>query len=151
MKRLKILAIIFVVLALIGLVDAGYLTIKHYTNTIPPCTLRGCETVITSQYNEIGGIPVALFGVIYYLDILTFGFLYLKTRKEQVLKIAAIMTPAGLIASIYFVYLQLYVIEGICQYCMLSAGTSTFLFIVGMYVLLETKKSKNNSKNGPLA
>ncbi|KKQ76932.1 MAG: Vitamin K epoxide reductase, partial [Parcubacteria group bacterium GW2011_GWC1_38_6] len=105
----------------------------------------------TSQYNEIGGIPVALFGVIYYLDILTFGFLYLRTRKEQMLKIAAIITPVGLVASIYFVYLQLYVIEAICQYCMLSAGTSTFLFIVGMYVLLETKKSKNNSKNGPLA
>ena len=144
MKRLKILAIIFVVLALIGLVDAGYLTIKHYTNTIPPCTLQGCETVITSKYNEIGGIPVALFGVIYYLDILTFGFLYLKTRKEQVLKIAAIMTPAGLIASIYFVYLQLYVIEAICQYCMLSAGTSTLLFIVGMYVLLKLNKNKIN-------
>lgn len=142
MNQLRNLAIIFIVLAVIGLVDAGYLTIKHYANTIPPCTLQGCETVITSQYNEIYGIPVALFGVIYYLDILTFGFLYLKTRRKEMMQIAAIMTLAGLIASMYFVYLQLFVIKAICQYCMLSAGTSTILFIVGIYVLLEARKSK---------
>ena len=53
--------------ALIGLADSVYLTVHHYTNEPVPCSLiEGCESVLTSPYAEIGGIPLAAFGALAY-------------------------------------------------------------------------------------
>ena len=56
-----------VVFALIGLGDAVYLTVQHFTDEKVPCSLiTGCEQVLTSEYAEISGIPTAAFGAIAY-------------------------------------------------------------------------------------
>ena len=141
-QRLKIAAIVFLILSVIGFIDSAYLTAKHYSGVIPPCTIKGCEVVLASKYSEVAGLPVALFGSLYYLVILSLSASYLVVKKEPIIKFEAILTPLGLIASMYFVYLQLFVIKAICQYCMLSAGISTLIFVVGMYVLLELNKNK---------
>ncbi|MDQ3221115.1 MAG: hypothetical protein M3Q26_10310, partial [Acidobacteriota bacterium] len=48
-----------VVVALAGLVDAMYLTVKHYTEEPVPCSIiEGCEMVLTSSYAEIAGVPL---------------------------------------------------------------------------------------------
>ena len=139
-RHLKITAILFCIVSAIGLLDATYLTVKHYLGGIPPCTLRGCEVVLTSAYNTIAGIPVALFGVLYYMTILLVSLAYMISKKEMIIRHAAYLTPIGFIASIYFVYLQLFVINAICLYCMASAATSTLLFILGAYVVIAPRK-----------
>ena len=139
-RHLKIIAILFCILSAIGLLDATYLTVKHYLGGIPPCTLRGCEVVLTSAYNTIAGVPVALLGVLYYVTILLLSLAYLVSKKEAILRYAAHLTPAGFLASAYFVYLQLFVIKAICLYCMASAATSTLLFILGVYIVIATRK-----------
>ena len=59
------------VLAFLGFLDAVYLTVLHYKNAIPPCTIaHGCETVLTSSYATIFGIPIALIGAGFYLTVL---------------------------------------------------------------------------------
>ncbi len=48
------------VVALGGLADSIYLTIKHFTGEKVPCSIvEGCEQVLTSSYAEIFGIPLA--------------------------------------------------------------------------------------------
>lgn len=119
------------VIALIGFVDATYLTIEHYRGIAPPCSIvLGCEVVTSSGYATILSIPVALLGALYYLGILCAVLWYLKNGNEKLLKYIKYGTIIGLAASAYFVYLQIGVIGSICQYCMLSAGTSTALFII---------------------
>src|SRR5918912_4308825 len=54
-------------LSLIGLGDAVYLTVKHITGGIVPCTITGgCEQVLNSSYATVGGVPLALIGAIAY-------------------------------------------------------------------------------------
>src|SRR5215217_8679857 len=61
------LPLLAAVVALIGLGDAIYLIIHHLTGEKVPCSVTGgCETVLTSSYAEIGGIPIAVFGAIAY-------------------------------------------------------------------------------------
>ncbi|HTH38871.1 MAG TPA: vitamin K epoxide reductase family protein, partial [Pyrinomonadaceae bacterium] len=61
------LPIAAVVLALIGLVDSIYLTVKHLRDEKVPCSLiSGCETVLSSTYAEVGGVPLAAFGAAAY-------------------------------------------------------------------------------------
>jgi len=62
--------IAFAVVALLGFVDATYLTVEHYRGVVPPCTTAGCEIVLTSEYSVLFGVPTALFGSVYYFLIL---------------------------------------------------------------------------------
>lgn len=141
-KYLKVIAIIFLTASAIGFADATYLTVVHYSGKIPPCTIAGCEVVLTSNQSVIAGVPVALLGALYYLSILVLSIFFLDSKKISALRLASFFTIAGLCASIYFVYLQLFVIRQICQYCMLSAFTSIVLFTTGMYTLRKTKEKE---------
>lgn len=135
----------FPILGAVGFSDATYLTVKHFLGTTVPCSiLHGCEQVLTSKYSSIFGIPVALFGSLYYLTILILAAIYIETKNTLFLKIAAILTCFGFAASLGFVYLQIFVIKSICLYCMGSAVTSTLLFIAGMLFLLKTKSPTPN-------
>ncbi|QQS38403.1 vitamin K epoxide reductase family protein [Candidatus Woesebacteria bacterium] len=138
--------IILSLIALIGLVDAGYLTYEHYINPLGGCTLGGCQEVTTSKYSVIFGIiPLSLTGMLYYGLVLVLSVLSWLLEKERLLKIVSYFTFVGLLASIYFVYLQLIVLKSICPYCMLSACTSTLLCIVGVvFIKLESVMKSNN-------
>lgn len=126
--------------SLIGFIDAAYLTAKHYLGAPPPCgRFGGCETVTTSEYAAIAGVPIALLGAVYYLAVFLSVIAYLDTRRPGILRMTAGVTAVGFIASVWFVYLQLFVIKAICPYCMLSAFASTVLFIAGMTVLWEQR------------
>lgn len=120
----------------LGFLDASYLTVEHFMNKVPPCSItRGCEAVTTSQYSLLFGIPLALLGAAYYLAVIIALIYYLDSRKPVMIKLIAKFTAVGFLFSVYLVYLQLAVIHAICQYCMLSALSSTALFIIGLMVL----------------
>lgn len=124
----------------VGFIDATFLTIQHYTTFTLPCSIaNGCELVTTSPYSFILGIPVALLGALYYVSVLLAVYGSLEFSKPQWLKWIAIATTTGFLFSAWFVYLQLFVIHAICEYCMLSALTSTSLFIVSMVYLRKTR------------
>lgn len=134
------LLLFFPVLGAAGFVDSTYLTVTHFLGATVPCSIvHGCEKVLSSQYSSIFGIPVALLGAFYYLTILVLAVIYFDSRKTSVLKLLACLTPFGFLASLIFVYLQIFVIGAICLYCMVSATTSTILFISGMHYLKKHK------------
>ena len=137
----------FAFFSFVGFLDATYLAVKHYLGTPVNCSIfEGCEKVTTSQYATLGGVPVALLGAIYYFLIFILVIAYLDTKKERVLYFTARLTPIGLLASLWFLYLQLFVIKAICFYCMISAITSTMLFIFGIILLrLKGRTTVNKS------
>ena len=119
-----------VLFALIGLFDATYLTTEHYLNLTPVCLVtHGCDSVLTSSYATIFGIPVGLLGVVYYLSALAFTMATIRRPTKKLVTALALFTSLGFIASAGFVYLQLAVIKAICFYCMISAATSTLIFL----------------------
>lgn len=119
----------------IGFADASYLTFKHYEGGVLPCTIvHGCETVTNSQYATVGAIPVALFGAFYYLFIFLLGVFYFDRQEPAAARLFQFAAPFGLLASWWFLYLQIYVINALCLYCLVSIGTSTALFILSLFV-----------------
>lgn len=147
MKIPNRLIIAFLVVSFLGFLDATYLTAQHYLGTIPPCVITtGCETVLASEHNAIFGIPVALLGSIYYLLLFLLAVFSLDI-KRRIIRFAALLTPIGFLASLYFVYLQLFVIKEICSYCIVSATTSTILFILGLFIIIKSSRSKVSIQN----
>lgn len=123
----------FIFLSFIGFLDTSYLTINYYTGGAIECNiLKGCEEVTNSKYSVIFGIPLALLGLLYYLFMLISSLLYLDTKNPLIPKAFLPITAVGFVFSGYLVYLQIWVIKAICQYCMLSAITSTMLFILSL-------------------
>ena len=124
-------AILIGLFSFLGLMDASYLAAKHYSGTIPPCAIvKGYEAVTTSQYAAIGlpavedGISVALLGAIYYLIVLIISIAIIETKSGFLKKFLAGFSILGLLASIWFISLQLFVIKALCLYCLVSAFSS---------------------------
>ncbi len=137
----KWLILVMAGITFFGFADAAYLTIEHYFSVPLPCTIfNGCEAVTTSVYSVLAGIPVALLGALYYLTVFILLACAIDTHKKIFASLAMKVTPFGFFASLYFVYLQIFVIKAICLYCMVSATTSTILFVLGMIGLFYCAK-----------
>lgn len=130
-----------------GFADATYLSVKHFTGASIPCTItHGCDIVTKSAYAEIFGIPVALLGSAFYLTIFAFVFLAMDNKNTRLLQYAGRFTAVGLLASLWFLAAQAFLIKAFCQWCLVSAATSTMLFVLGYVVLPWALKKEHTTK-----
>src|ERR1035437_8681485 len=88
------------ILAFFGFLDSAYLTISHYRNAIPPCTINGCEKVLTSSFSMIGPIPMALLGVIFYLSVMIICLLILIEGLKKLMWIFHFTILVGFLVSV---------------------------------------------------
>jgi uncharacterized membrane protein len=126
---------ISLVLALLGALDAGYLTYIKLAHVEAICRGVGnCEAVNSSVYAQIGGIPIALLGLGAYLAIL--ALLVLEPRVSVLQDYAPLaifgLALTGTLYSAYLTYVELFVIHAICPYCVTSAALITGLFILAV-------------------
>jgi uncharacterized membrane protein len=127
-------AIAALAVALIGFADAVYLTLKYFKGEIPPCTIAGCDVVLSSSYSAIAGVPVSLLGAVFYLVMLTGLFIYIDSRNLKILKWTFLLSAVGFLFTLWFTFVQVAILRAYCQYCLLSAATSTVLFILAIIV-----------------
>lgn len=137
---------VFGVLAIAGLADAVLLTVEHYTRKGLPCTFTGgCERVLTSQYSEIAGQPIALLGVVFYAVVLFLAVYALINKSPLPRKFLLLWGSIGFLSSLGLTSLQAFVIKAWCQYCLLSALTSTVIFILAIMYFFKTKSKVTQS------
>lgn len=118
------------VVALIGLADAVYLTVHHFTAEPVPCSIiEGCETVLTSPYAEIAGIPLAGFGAAAYFIAFSLSLLTAFGNRAT-WKLFGIQVVLMSIFTAWLIYLQAVVIGAFCQFCLISAATTFTLLII---------------------
>ena len=124
-----------IVLTVIGLGVAGYLTYVHYSGTQPVCTAGGsCEKVQTSVYSELAGVPVALMGLIGYVVILA----SLLAPENETTRFATVaFTVVGFGFSAYLTYRELFSIHAICEWCASSAAIMTILMLLAVWRFLR--------------
>jgi uncharacterized membrane protein len=106
------------VLALGGLAIASYLLAVRLLGEAPSCgPIKGCETVASSPYATVFGIPVALFGVGYSIVLAAASFGWWRRADRRALYAAYGLGLAGILAVAYLTYLELFVIHAICIWC----------------------------------
>lgn len=125
------------IVAIAGLADSIYLTIHHYTAEPVPCSIiEGCETVLTSSYAELAGIPLAAFGAFAYFAAFSLALLaaYGNRTAWKLFGVAALIMAAF---SAWLIYVQAVLIKAFCQFCLLSALTTfalAALFLISLAV-----------------
>ncbi|MFU8861268.1 MAG: vitamin K epoxide reductase family protein [Cyclonatronaceae bacterium] len=129
-------------LGLAGFSDTVYLTFSHFRQHTLGCSiLTGCDEVLTSEYSEIAGIPLALFGAAYYLMLLAGTIASYQTGAKSWFSAIFLINSLGFIVSLVLVYVQWAVIQAFCQYCVLSAAITTAMLVILLFSLRINRKS----------
>jgi uncharacterized membrane protein len=112
-RRLRLAAAL---LALAGAAIAAYLTYAWYAEATIACTSGGCETVQSSSYAKLAGIPVPVLGLLGYLGILAAALV----PGESAATVGAALALAGLAFSGYLLLVQILAIGAFCVWCLAS-------------------------------
>src|SRR3989344_2892318 len=135
------LFIILLALSFLGFLDSVYLTILHYKNAFPPCSITsGCEKVLTSAYSMLGPMPIALFGSIFYLAVIILCLFLITNYKKIYLNILYPLVFVGFIVSVILLLIQAFILHSFCQYCVLSEVITTALLILVVLKFWEGKR-----------
>jgi uncharacterized membrane protein len=140
MKKLYALAAL---VSLFGLADALYLTIEHVSGQSVRCTIvSGCSEVLSSRYAVFAGVPLAMIGAAAYFSVFSLATLAaFGYRIARALLVPLVATM--FLVTIWLIYLQAFVIEQFCQYCLFSAAITFVLsvILVLIYGLHRSQKS----------
>ena len=131
------------ILALVGIFVSLYLALyKAGVIGVLACGAGSCDTVQLSRWASFIGLPVAYWGVAYYVFVLALALAWIQDRWADSRPLALtllVVTGWGVIFSGYLTYLELFVINAICRYCVASAVIAVVIF--GL-VLLEWRASR---------
>lgn len=115
--------------ATLGIGVAAYIAIAEADGGAPACFAGGggCETVAASSHSELAGISVAAIGIVGY--VLLLGTALLRGDGARLAGFGLALIGFGY--SVYLTWLELFVIEAICQWCVASALLMTALCAIG--------------------
>jgi uncharacterized membrane protein len=105
--------VVLLVLCALGVIDSAYLTSIHYQDVPLVCSASGvvdCSTVLHSSYATVAGIPVAVFGLVWFVVM---GLLALRPIAWETLAWAVL----GMASVLWLVYVELFRIDKICLWC----------------------------------
>jgi uncharacterized membrane protein len=121
-------------LSLAGLGTSAYLTYSHYSDDPTVCAgIGSCEFVQNSEYSEIAGIPVALMGLLYFsamVGLCGARFAVGRNGESWIRPVAFTMTIGSSLFVIYLTYIELFVIDAICPWCVATAVITLACFVV---------------------
>jgi uncharacterized membrane protein len=117
----RTLRVVLGVLAAAGLLISAYLSWVHFAGVAQVCVgggNGGCETVQSSRYATVLGVPVSVLGLVGYSGLLASAVL----RGEVGVYLGFLIALIGTLFSGYLTYLEVFVIHAICQWCLASAA-----------------------------
>jgi len=129
------------IVSVAGLADATYLAVQALTGETLSCGgSPDCFRVLGSSYAKVGGVPVALLGTVAYFSVFAFAtfaaFGYARARTFLIPTVGAMF-----LATLWFLYVQAFVLHAYCRYCLFSAAI-TFL-LTGLVIAVPSSQSNS--------
>ena len=128
---------IILIIFLLAILASGILT---FVSVEEACggTQTTCYAVQTSQYETTFGIKNAHAGIFAFSIMAILTFLYIKKPSKYKKQMIALGIIGGALFALYFLYLQFFVIDALCRYCMvIDVG---MLLNLGIIILWKEKK-----------
>lgn len=136
-----------VLLSLTGLFVSAYLYLYKIGKIGSlACGTGGCETVQWSPWSRVAGIEVALVGVLGYAGLLAVSLASLQpglVNRRWPAALLLVLAGVGVLFTVYLTYLELFVINAICRWCVASG-----VIIVGIFLaaLLDRRRPSQIEK-----
>ena len=133
------------ILAGAGLAVAAYLTAVRWLGEAPACgPVRGCDTVAASDYATVLGVPVALLGLGFSTVLTVVALAWWRRGDRGALYAAYALGLVGVAMVGYLTYLELFVIEAICAWCVTYAGTVVAGWILAILTVRDVPDRPTN-------
>ena len=129
-------------IALIGLVEATYLTVMYLSGETAVCGgSPDCFQVLGSSYAKIGKVPLSGLGALAYFSAFTFatfaGFGYALARKFFTWTVIAMFCM-----TLWLLYVQAFRLHAFCRYCLFSAAL--IFLLTGLVVARPAAETQKN-------
>jgi uncharacterized membrane protein len=136
------------VLAIAGLGVSVYLTIAHYNSSVslacPATSTINCEKVTTSPESIIFGIPVAVYGLAFYVFLVAAMTPWAWRAKWPAVRWARLGSlVVGMVFVLYLVYTELFTLDAICLWC---TSVHVITFILFGLVMFATADSIGSAR-----
>ena len=145
---MKVILIIVIVLALVGMLDSAYALKQHYAPAdTSQCDFNAtvsCTAVNQSEYSAVMGVPVAGIGFAGYLllGLLAATCLSGMVLSRQALVLLPVVSLAALAVSLSLTYIELFVLKAVCPLCVLSQSLILVITLLsGSALVLGRKQS----------
>jgi uncharacterized membrane protein len=135
-----------VLLGVIGMCLAGYLTYVHYNEDALVCTVGGCETVQQSDYSTMFGVPIAIFGFLMFLTVTLLAVARMTDRGPLPVDMATMAAWTLLLTSLlyyaYLTYVEIWELEAVCQWCVMSSIVALLMFVLESVLLTRELRTE---------
>jgi uncharacterized membrane protein len=133
-----------VVLSLAGIGVSGYLAYHRLFGGSLVCTRWAqCDVVNNSLYSVLFGVPISFIGLAGYLALLGAAVASLVTTgktQRAILLLNLLMALGGFGFSVWLTYVEVYIIEALCAWCLASALIIALLTITGAVSLWHPQR-----------
>ncbi|MCC7304466.1 vitamin K epoxide reductase family protein [bacterium] len=130
---------------LVGMLLSLFLWYSHLNAAkVIGCLTGGCEVVLSSPYAKTFGVPIAAYGFAYYAVLSLVSYFRMVDDRVGIVRISSwVLASTGILASIYFFYLELYKIHAICSWCKVSTVLTVFLLVLAVQEIRKFGGWKN--------
>jgi len=145
---MKVLLVIIIVIALLGVADSSYALKQHYAPAdTSACDINetvNCSTVNQSVYSEFLGIPVAGLGLTGYVLIGTIAGLMVAERGSTKLLAMSLslLTLVALAISLALTYIEVFILGAVCPLCVLSLALVTGITVLTLLTGARTLRAR---------
>lgn len=133
-----------ILLSVAGIGISGYLVAKRFTGGGLACSRWAqCDVVNNSMYAVLYGVPVSVIGLAGYLLLLAVGVAALRSHganRRRLLALALLLALGGVAFSAYLTYVEIYLIQALCSWCVASAVVILLLAAVGARNVLAARQ-----------
>lgn len=131
------IALIFMlVISGIGILSTAYHSLHEITNTKVPCLFfpeEWCEKVRKSPYSKLfNTIPNPIIGFIMFTSIFAISWNHFIDSSNG-MTLAYVIIGIGFLFSMYFTYIQGYILKAFCSFCVISSLLFTVLFLLSLF------------------
>ena len=132
------------VVALLGLFLGTYLTLYKfgYIGRLA-CGVGSCERVQTSKWSMFLGVPVATWGLGYYVAVFAVAIAGIQPRFAEsrgVTLTLVLLTGWGVLFTGWLTSLEAWVIHAWCEWCLGSAALVVLLFLLALWDWLAEQR-----------
>jgi uncharacterized membrane protein len=132
------------VLALTGVAVAGYLVIENVQGNTGVCVgVHGCAEVQNSPYGKILGVHVSIPGLLAYLALLALAAGWYRDAggfRPHLALAGFLVALGGVLMSAHLTFVEAFVLDAWCSYCIVSALLMTGLILAWSSILWLTMR-----------
>lgn len=131
------------ILALLGIADAFYLTLAHYDDQVtlacPNTGFVNCAPVLTSKYSYVPGteLPISVPGMAWCLAVAGLALLgiFLGTERRWLRLAEFFWTLLGMFTILYLVYVEIVLVHNLCLWCTVLHALILLMFLIALVQL----------------